>query len=211
VGRAPSRDSRLRRPRHEGGRLRVGLAPHARDDAPRLPGHGGGAPLDRGGARHVRGARGPRRIGWVEAPEVWGGLVEGLPKGLSRRGGGLDGTQFWGRTYWGGALFWFLAELGIRDETGNRKGLPDALRGLHKAGGSIRVHWPIDRALAAADEATGTRVLRDLYAKMGPSAMDVDLDAIWKRLGIQMDRGTVTFDDSAPLARIRRTITEPPG
>jgi hypothetical protein len=151
------------------------------------------------------------RIGWVEAPEVWGGLVEGLPKGLSHRGGGLDGTQSWGRTYWGGALFWFLAELGIREETGNRKGLPDALRGLQKAGGSIRVHWPIDRALAAADEATGTRVLRDLYAKMGPSAMDVNLDAIWKRLGIQMDGGTVTFDDSAPLARIRRTIIETPG
>jgi hypothetical protein len=148
------------------------------------------------------------RIGWIQPTEVWGGLAEGLPKGLSR-GQGLDGTQSWGRTYWGGALFWFLAELGIREKTDNRKGLPDALRGLQKAGGSIRVHWPIDRALEAADEATGTRVLRDLYAKMGPSAMDVDLDAIWKRLGIRMNPGTVTFDDKAPLARIRRTITEP--
>ncbi len=150
------------------------------------------------------------RTGWIEPSEVWGGLAEGLPKGLSRQGGrGLDGTQSWGRTYWGGALFWFLAELQIREKTGNRKGLPVALRGLLKAGGSIREHWPIESALAAADEATGTRVLRDLYAMMGPSAMDMDLDAIWNRLGIQMTRGTVTFDDEAPLARVRRTITKP--
>jgi hypothetical protein len=149
------------------------------------------------------------RVGWIEPSEVWDGLAEGLPKGLSRHDGGLDGTQSWGRTYWGGALFWFLAELEIRETTANRKGLPDALRGLQAAGGSIRVHWSIDRALRAADEATGTRVLRDLYARMGPSAMDVDLDAIWKRLGIQRARGTVTFDESAPLARIRRTITDP--
>jgi hypothetical protein len=149
------------------------------------------------------------RVGWIEPSEVWDGLAEGLPKGLSRHDGGLDGTQSWGRTYWGGALFWFLAELEIRETTANRKGLPDAFRGLQAAGGSIRVHWSIDRALRAADEATGTRVLRDLYARMGPSAMDVDLDAIWKRLGIQRARGTVTFDESAPLARIRRTITDP--
>ncbi|HEY7516561.1 MAG TPA: hypothetical protein VIC87_18870 [Vicinamibacteria bacterium] len=150
------------------------------------------------------------QIGWIRPPEVWGGLADGLPKGLFRqRGQGLDGTRSWGRTYWGGALFWLLAELDLREKTKNRKGLPDALRGLQAAGGSIRVHWPIARALEAADEATGTRVLRDLYARMGPSPMDVDLDAIWNRLGIRRERGQVTFDDSAPLARIRRTITKP--
>jgi hypothetical protein len=51
-------------------------------------------------------------------------------------------------------------------------------------------------------------VLRDLYAKMGPAAMDVDLDALWKRLGIAVNRGKVVYDDKAPLAAIRRAITE---
>ena len=148
------------------------------------------------------------RIGWIEPAEVWSGLAEGLPKGLSRQDGrGLDGTRAWGRTYWGGALFWFLADLSLREQTNGRIGLPEALRGLQKAGGSIRVHWPVERALEAADEATGTRVLRDLYAKMGPSPMDADLGAIWNRLGIRMERGTAVLDDSAPLARTRRTIT----
>jgi hypothetical protein len=148
------------------------------------------------------------RIGWIPPEEVWEGLAEGLPKGLPQGRAGLDGTRSWGRTYWGGALYWFLAELEIREETGNRRGLIDALRGIQKAGGSIRVDWPIDQALAAGDAATGTHVLRDLYKKMGPSAMDVDLDAIWKRLGVVASRGKVTFDDKAPLARVRRAITE---
>jgi hypothetical protein len=149
------------------------------------------------------------RVGWIEPEAVWEGLVEGLPKGLARPGGaGLDGTRSWGRTYWGGALFWFLAELEIREKTANRHGLVDALRGIQKAGGSIRVDWSIDRALAAGDEATGTHVLHDLYARMGPSATEVDLDVIWKRLGVAVSRGKVTLDDAAPLARVRRAITE---
>jgi hypothetical protein len=149
------------------------------------------------------------RIGWIEPDEVWSGLAEGLPKGLPQRGqGGLDGTRAWGRTYWGGALFWFLAEVEIREKTENRRGVVDALRGIQKAGGSIRVDWPIGDALAAGDRATGTRVLRDLYARMGPAATDVDLDALWKRLGIAVSRGKIVYDDKAPLAAIRRAITQ---
>src|SRR5207342_3197552 len=98
---------------------------------------------------------------------MWRGLAEGLPQGLPRPGdGGLDGTRAWGRTYWGGALFWLLADVEIREKTGNRRGLEDALRGVLKAGGNIGVSWPIDRALAAGDRATGVNILRDLYARM---------------------------------------------
>src|SRR5262249_35975423 len=110
------------------------------------------------------------RIGWIRPEEGWGGPAAGPPPGLARGGPGLGGPRARGRTYWGGALCWFLAEVEIREKTANRRGLVDALRGIQKAGGSIRVDWSIDRALAAGDEATGTHVLRDLYAKMGPSA-----------------------------------------
>ena len=45
------------------------------------------------------------RIGMLRGDDVWAGLLDGLPKGLSRgHGGGLHGTEEWGRTYWGGAL-----------------------------------------------------------------------------------------------------------
>jgi hypothetical protein len=34
--------------------------------------------------------------------------------------GGLDDTDSWGRTYWGGALFCLLADVRFRERTGNR-------------------------------------------------------------------------------------------
>jgi hypothetical protein len=52
-------------------------------------------------------------------------------------------------------------------------------------------------------------VLGPLYARMAQSAQNVDLAALWARLGLE-DAGGIRFRDDAPLARIRRAITEPP-
>jgi hypothetical protein len=150
------------------------------------------------------------RVGAIEGQQVWLDLVRGLPKGLPARGDrGLDRTWTWGRTYWGGALFCFLADLEIREQTGNRASLDDALRAVAAAGGNISVRWPIERWLAAGDEATGTHVLSELYGKMGESPAGADLDSIWRKLGVSLRRGSVRFDDTASLAAIRRAMLEP--
>ena len=71
------------------------------------------------------------RVGLVREEGIWSDLVDGLPKGLPHRGDpGLHGTSDWGRTYWGGALFWLTADLRIREATRNRQGLPDALQAI---------------------------------------------------------------------------------
>ena len=57
------------------------------------------------------------------------------------------------------------------------------------------------------DKATGTTVLRDLYNQMRDKPSPVDLDQLWKKLGIAMKDGAVAFDDKAPEANIRRAIT----
>ncbi len=152
------------------------------------------------------------RAGLVTPQVVWRAFVRGLPFGLPERGDlGLDRTPTWGRTYWGGALFCFVADLEIRERTGGRKGLEDALRGIVAAGGTIKTSWPIERVLAAGDAATGLTVLRDLYAKWARAPVPVDLDAIWKRLGVLGSPENITFDDRAPLAAIRIAMTQPLG
>jgi predicted metalloprotease with PDZ domain len=151
------------------------------------------------------------RAGTLSVEEMWRSLVDGLPKGTPRPGDpGLDEARTWGSTYWGGALFCFLADLQIREKTANRRSLDDALRGVNAAGGSIAVRWPLRRALDAGDRATGTHVLRDLYGKMGEAPMRVDLDDLWRRLGVVADGREVRFDDRAPLAALRRSITARP-
>jgi hypothetical protein len=147
------------------------------------------------------------RVGTVSVEKVWSDLIEGLPRGLPERGdGGLHGTEEWGRTYWGGALFWFLADVQIREATQNRRGLPDALGGILAAGGDIRAHWELRRALETGDRAVGLTVLSDLYRRMGSEPMSPDLAELWRKLGIQRSAGHVRYDDTAPLASVRKGI-----
>lgn len=151
------------------------------------------------------------RAGAYSPEEAWGSFVRGMEYALPRPGeGGLDDTPTWGRTYWGGALFCLLADLRIREQTGNEKALDDALRAVLEQGGDIGARWDIERVLSVGDRATGTTVLADLHAEMGRKAMQVDLGDLWARLGIRGRRGHFTFDDSAPLAAIRKSMLAPP-
>jgi predicted metalloprotease with PDZ domain len=152
------------------------------------------------------------RLGITRPEDFWSEMMQGFPRGLLRPGEkGFDDAGRWGTTYWGGALFWFLADLEIRERTGNRRGVEDALRGIQQAGGSIGVSWSLDEVLAAGDRATGVPVLRGLYDRLGKGAGKVDLPAIWTRLGVERGEQTLRFRDDAPLAGVRRAITSESG
>jgi hypothetical protein len=149
-------------------------------------------------------------VGHHPPEQVWLDLVRGLPSGLPKAGDrGLDRTHTWGRTYWGGALFCLLADIQIRERTGGRSGLVDALRGLLAAGGNDQVDWPIARALREADKAVGVPVLEELYQSMKNAPVATDLDALWRSLGVDVRRGALTLDEKAPRAAIRRAISAP--
>ena len=148
------------------------------------------------------------QIGRLSPERVWGDFVRDMPQGLPRAGDqGLDRTATWGRTYWGGAIFWLLADVQIREATHNQKGLQDAMRGILEAGGNISEDWAVEQVVEAGDRATGTTVLKDLYKKMKATAVHTDLDDLWRRLGVQVKGGAVTFDNRAPGAEIRKAIT----
>lgn len=150
------------------------------------------------------------RAGLLSAEDAWLGLTNGLPNGLPAAGDrGLDRTPTWGRTYWGGALFYLLADIEIRKRTNGRLGLEHALRGILAEGGNNAHRWALDETFAAGDRATGVPVLHELHDAMGTSPHPVDLDALWRQLGVVRGRGAVRFEDGAPLGSIRRAITTP--
>jgi hypothetical protein len=147
------------------------------------------------------------QIGNLTATQVWSDVMRDLPQGLPERGDrGLDFTPTWGRTYWGGALFCFLADVKIHQQTANRKGLQDALRGILEAGGTISSDWNLERALRVGDEATGASVLEELYAQMRSAPHPVDLNQLWDKLGIERRGKTVILHDDVPLADVRKAI-----
>ena len=148
------------------------------------------------------------QAGHLSAASVWQQWRRGLPQGLPQAGDeGLDNTHTWGRTYWGGALFCLLADVAILRRTNRQRGLQDALRAIRAASGGNAARWSIDRALRVGDEAVGSPVLSDQYRDMRQQAVSPDLGALFAQLGVRS--AADAFDESAPLADIRRAIMAP--
>lgn len=167
--------------------------------------------LEEGMATYVEPLVRARR-GTIPAEEAFSRFVQRMPYGLAGPGDqGLDRTHTWGRTYWGGAIFCLLADVAIRERTGGRRSLDDALRAVLAKGGNVADRWEIERVIAAGDEATGTTVLRDLYAQQATAAVAVDLGQVWRRLGVVPKGDGVAFDDRAELAWIRRALVAKDG
>jgi hypothetical protein len=59
---------------------------------------------------------------------------------------------------------------------------------------------------ASADRATGVDVLVPLYLQMKGDPFPVDLDRLWRDLGVGFDGDIIVYDDSAPLAYIRKAL-----
>jgi hypothetical protein len=151
------------------------------------------------------------QMGQLSNEKLWRDMMKGLPQGQPEPGDrGLDHTHTWGRTYWGGAMFCLLAELDIRERSGNRMGLQQGLRGVLAKGGNMEMYWPLADALRAADAATGVATLMPLYERMRATPVPVDLDDLWRRLGLAQENGRIVFDDGAPLASVRKAITQAP-
>jgi hypothetical protein len=151
------------------------------------------------------------RAGIFSERDVWRKWTRYMPHGLPRAGDrGLDRTHTWGRTYWGGAIFWLLTDVEIRRRSGGTRSLRDALVAILEAGGNGRAVWSSERVVAIGDGGTGTRVLRDLYDRLARRPGKVDLRALWAKLGVRIEgRGRVRFDDGAPLAKLRRAMSQP--
>jgi len=98
----------------------------------------------------------------------------------------------------------------MREATHNRKGLQDAMRAIMNAGGTLDHEWPIENVLATGDKAVGLTVLEDLYNQMKATAVHTDLDALWQRLGVEVNGRSVSYNDRAPLANVRKAISATP-
>jgi hypothetical protein len=150
------------------------------------------------------------RAGKLSVERVWSDWLTQGKQGLPEKGDeGLERTHTWGRTYWGGAIFCLEADVEIRKRTNNRRSLDDALRGIASASSGVADEWTIDRFLDTGDRAAGVPVLRELYGRLALAPGVVDLEALWRELGIALEGDHVVFDDRAPLAQLRRAITAP--
>jgi hypothetical protein len=67
----------------------------------------------------------------------------------------------------------------------------------------------VERAFETGDKASQTNVLTTLYAEMKDKPVYVDLNTLWRELGVNSSNDVISLSDAAPLAQIRRSITSP--
>jgi len=151
------------------------------------------------------------QAGNLGASELWQEYATSMPKGMPAPDDqGLDHTHTWGRTYWGGALFCLLADVAIRERSGNRRGLQDALRAILRESGGMVTSWPVERVFSTGDAATGTTVLTELYQTMRDAPSAPDLQDLWRRLGLHAESGAVKLETGTKEAEIRDAMTHRP-
>jgi hypothetical protein len=153
------------------------------------------------------------QAGNLSSQSYWREFMEMLPRGLPEKNDkGLNSvypiknTHSIRRMYWGGALFYFIADLQIRSQTHNQKGLQDAFAAIMNAGGNIESDWDAIHAFRVGDRAVGSDVLEKMYKQWAVGPVSVDLAQIWTKLGIHERGGQILFDDTAPLAVTRQAI-----
>jgi len=147
------------------------------------------------------------RKGWRTPESLWDALAHSMKRGIPRDGAelALDRREGIDDVYWGGAIFMLLADVGIRRATDNKKSFDDVLRYIVSQGGDATVVWTLPEVLAAAKKATGTNVVADLVQRLAVKGERIDMDGLWRDLGVVRSprRG---LDDTAKDAAIRRSI-----
>jgi hypothetical protein len=150
------------------------------------------------------------QAGSLPVSEVWTQALRGMPRGVPDDGErGMDGTDRWGRLYWGGATFWLEAEIAIWEQSGGAKGLIDAMRAVAAASGGNSVTWSPEQLMVNGDTACGVTALMPLYRCYADERVTPDLARLFGRLGVRWaPDGRLVLDPHAELASLRTRITQ---
>lgn len=150
------------------------------------------------------------RAGLMDERAMWDRWMRRMPYGLVQRGeGGLDDTPTWGRTYWGGALFWMLVDVRLLRASGGQQSLHSLLRSMRAKGINAREQWSTAQVIAFADGATQTQVFSELYQAHALAAGDVNLRSLWRHLGVSRNRaGEIELRSDAPWASWRSALSQ---
>jgi hypothetical protein len=147
------------------------------------------------------------RAGWKSEDDVWREWMSSMPRGMPAMTDiGLENAGR-GGIYWGGAMFVLMAEIESLKASGGKVGFSDCLRTILAEGGDVTTKWPTMKFLDRCDALLGKTVIAPLAKQHIEKGSAVDLDQLWKRLGVSMaEGGDIHYDDKAELAWLRPLI-----
>jgi hypothetical protein len=151
------------------------------------------------------------RHGWKTEESVWAEFVRAMPQAVDRgQVGELEKASSFREIYWGGAIVVLLADIEARRRSSGAQGLEDGLRSVLASGGDASEVWTLDRVIQLIDSRYDAPLLAPLARAHAHREAPVDLDKLWRELGVSRASDGVVLDDSAPLARIRKMVVYGP-
>jgi hypothetical protein len=145
---------------------------------------------------------------WLTEEQVWSEFIDNMPRGLSvLERDGLENPKSQRGTYWAGATLALMADTEALERSNGARGLQLALRELLRDGGEASRVWRLRDAISHIDSSLGAPILSDLAKRYRTAGQRVPLAELFASLGVRKSGRTVTLDDEAPLAEVRRTIT----
>jgi hypothetical protein len=151
------------------------------------------------------------RAGMYTEQQFWDDLEKWLPRGLPAFTElGLERATEFGGIYWGGALACLVADVTARRRN-PKLGLEQAFLALHRAGARANQVWELREVIGAIDAALGAPTLAPIARAHAERGSPFDLPGLLNDLGVSRTAdGSLRFDDTAPLAPVRRAITRKP-
>ena len=146
------------------------------------------------------------RYGLQTADAMWVEFITNMPRGaavIDATGLMRGGFRGW---YWGGGLLMLLADVEMRRASEGRIGIEDCLRDIRRVIGNYLRSVRLAEMVAACDAAVGGTVLADLVERHAYSDVPVDLDGLWRDLGVRLVDGELEIDGDARLAMVREAI-----
>ncbi len=156
------------------------------------------------------------RDGRLDERQAWQELEAGFGRGRrATRRETLNRAMRdgWGsimRVYWTGAAMMLQADAALRRESGGAQSLDTALAAFSHCCHEDGRRWSAREVLEALDRVSDTEVFMTVYRDNIERAAFPELDELYARMGISVDRGAVRLTDEAPLAGVRAAIMAGP-
>ncbi len=155
----------------------------------------------------------PTRRGFRSERSGWDALQDGFVRGR-RDGTGLaledesrdmHDTHSYQRVYWGGAAIALLLDVALRTGGGGRS-LDEAMRHLLRCCARTPRVWPAEAALRELDTWAGSPIFRQTAATWLRASEFPELQETYRKLGVDVIKGSLTLNETAPAADVRRAI-----
>lgn len=154
------------------------------------------------------------RSGNLDETQAWTNLVDGFQRGReATRGQTLrDATREMGRqrnfmrVYWSGAAIALLGDVQLRTRDDDAPGLDQVLASLQDCCMQGDRAWSARALASQLDQNSKSDIFAPLIQELAPSRRFPPIAPVLQALGVERDGTTVTLDDDAPLAHVRRAI-----